>query len=108
MSKFKDKETILKSAREKSISYIQEKLHKTINYFFQLKFIAPEATSMIYSKYRNKKTYNEEYSTWQDYDSKMKERYSSLPQAKAKTVCHHKTGLTRNVRGNSLNVKCHS
>ena len=62
---------------------------------------------MIYSNYRKGKTYNQEYSTWQDYDSKLKER-DSFPQAKAKTVCHHKTGLIGNVKGNSLNVKCHS
>ena len=80
MSKVKDKEKILKAAKEKQLAlYYGTPIRQSADFLAE----AFQART-ICSKCWKKKPPNQEYSTWQSYHSEMKERESFSDTQKLK------------------------
>ena len=105
MTKIKDKERILKAAREKQQSYIQGNYHEDARWLFRKK-CRPGGSCTIYLKWWKRKAYNQEYSPWQGLCSDLMERSKSFTEKqKPKEFRTTKAGFTRNVQTTTLREK---
>ena len=105
MTKIKDKERILKAAREKQQSYIQGNYHEDARWLFRKK-CRPGGSCTIYLKWWKRKAYIQEYSPWQGLCSDLMERSKSFTEKqKPKEFRTTKAGFTRNVQTTTLREK---
>ena len=74
MQKVKDKEGNLKSSKRKAVSYLKGIPHKTIKLISQKKLCRLEVIGKKYSKRQKARTYNQDYSTQQNYYLESKDR----------------------------------
>ena len=101
MTRLKDKERILKAAREKQV-VIYKGVPIRLSFDFSTEtFQARREWSELF-KVLKSKDLHQGYFTQQGYHLKWKEIKSYPRQEKAKGVCYHQTSTTTNVKGLTL------
>ena len=80
---------------------IQGNLHQAIGSFLNRKLYKADGNGMMYLKWWQRRTYNQESSTQQASPSDLMEKSKLSRQAKATRTQHHQTSFTTNAKGTS-------